>query len=69
MVYGEYIQSPQVELARLLSENLPEGLDKIYYVNSGSEAIEGALKLAKKYTGRSELISFRNKNPKKRPLS
>ncbi len=60
MVYGEYIQSPQVELARLLSENLPEGLDKIYYVNSGSEAIEGALKLAKKYTGRSELISFRN---------
>jgi len=59
MVYGEYVQSPQVKLARLIADNLPDGLDKVYYVNSGSEAIEGALKLAKKYTGRIEIFSFR----------
>jgi acetylornithine/N-succinyldiaminopimelate aminotransferase len=58
MVYGELIQSPQVRLASLLAKQLPKSLQQVYFVNSGSEAIEGALKLAKRYTGRSELISF-----------
>lgn len=60
MVYGEVIQSPQVMYATKLAEILPEGLTSIYFVNSGSEAIEGSLKLAKRYTGRTELISFVN---------
>ncbi len=60
MVYGEYIQSPQVVLATLLSTLLPTNLNSIYFVNSGSEAIEGAMKLAKRYTGRTEIISFTN---------
>jgi len=60
MVYGEYIQSPQVNLAKALSDVLPENLSAVYFVNSGSEAIEGAMKLAKRYTGRSEIISFKN---------
>ena len=60
MVYGEYIQSPQVKLAKLLSDNLPDNLKCVYFVNSGSEAVEGALKLAKRYTGRSEIVSFKN---------
>ncbi len=60
MVYGEFIESPQVQLAKLLSDNLPESLNSVYFVNSGSEANEGALKLAKRYTGRSEIITFRN---------
>ncbi len=59
MVYGEYIQSPQVELAHLLSKQLPEQLNCSYFVNSGSEANEAALKLAKRYTGRSEIIAFK----------
>jgi acetylornithine/succinyldiaminopimelate/putrescine aminotransferase len=57
-VYGEFIQSPQVHLALRLAEVMPEPLDSVYFVNSGSEAIEGALKLAKRYTGRTEVISF-----------
>jgi len=60
MVYGEYIQSPQVKLAKLLVDNLPENLDSVYFVNSGSEANEGAIKLAKRYTGRTEIIAFKN---------
>lgn len=60
MVYGEYIQSPQVKLAKLLSDQLPEKLSSVYFVNSGGEAIEGAMKLAKRYTGRTEIISFKN---------
>jgi len=60
MVYGEYVQSPQVKLAKELSDQLPDNLDNVYFVNSGSEAIEGALKLAKRYTGRSEIIAFKN---------
>lgn len=60
MVYGEVIQSPQVNYAVKLSEQLPDGLNSVYFVNSGSEAIEGSLKLAKRYTGRTELISFEN---------
>jgi len=60
MVYGEFIQAPQVKLAKLLAENLPSGLNCTYFVNSGSEAIEGAMKLAKRVTGRPEIIAFRN---------
>lgn len=59
MVYGEFIQSPQVRLASLLAENLPQSLDNVYLVNSGSEAVEGALKLAKRHTGRFEVVAFR----------
>jgi len=57
MVYGEYVMSPQVELATLLAKVLPDPLDSVYFVNSGTEATEGAMKLAKRYTGRSEIIS------------
>ncbi|NLA23884.1 MAG: aspartate aminotransferase family protein [Bacteroidales bacterium] len=60
MVYGEYIQAPQVKLAEKLCSILPESLNSVYYVNSGSEAIEGAIKLAKRYTRRHEIISFKN---------
>ncbi|TGV04572.1 aspartate aminotransferase family protein [Flavivirga rizhaonensis] len=57
MVYGEYIQKPAVELTKLLANNLPSSLEKTYLTNSGTEAIEGALKLAKRATGRSEIIA------------
>jgi len=57
MVYGEYVQTPQTLLAKALCDTLPEHLNNVYLVNSGSEAIEGALKLAKRYTNRRELIS------------
>jgi len=60
MVYGKYIQSSQVQLAGALAANLPESLQSVFLVNSGSEAIEGALKLAKRATGRTELIAFKN---------
>jgi len=60
MVYGEYIQEPAVKLAKLLANNLPKSLEKVYFVNSGTEAIEGAMKLAKRATGRSEIISAKN---------
>lgn len=60
MVYGEFIQEPQVRFAELLAQNIPDPLDSTYFVNSGSEAIEGALKLAKRYNGRSEIIAFKN---------
>lgn len=60
MVYGEFVQKPQVEFADLLLRQLPPRFEKIYFVNSGTEAIEGALKLAKKYTGRHKLVSFKN---------
>ncbi|WP_366182733.1 aspartate aminotransferase family protein [Flavobacterium ovatum] len=60
MVYGEYSQSPAVEYCKLLASLLPAPLDKTYLVNSGTEAIEGALKLAKRVTGRSQLISCHN---------
>jgi len=60
MVYGEMIQSPQVKYAGLIVSLLPGSLDNCYFVNSGSEAIEGALKLAKKYTGRQKIIYFSN---------
>jgi len=58
MVYGEYVESPQIQYAKALLSFLPDQLNTIYYTTSGSEAIEGAMKLAKKSTGRQELISF-----------
>ncbi|MGY8951049.1 MAG: aspartate aminotransferase family protein, partial [Flavobacteriales bacterium] len=60
MVYGEYIQSPQYKLAQLLADHLPENLNSTYFVNSGAEAIEGSMKLAKRATGRSEIISCKD---------
>ena len=60
MVYGEFIQAPQSQLAKLLCDQLPEKLGRVYFVNSGTEAVEGALKLAKKYTGRHKLTAFQN---------
>jgi acetylornithine/succinyldiaminopimelate/putrescine aminotransferase len=60
MVYGEFVQYPQVRFAKLLAKQLPESLNNIYFVNSGSEANEGALKLAKRYTQRTEIIGFNN---------
>ncbi|MDR1339944.1 MAG: aspartate aminotransferase family protein [Prevotellaceae bacterium] len=60
MVYGEFIQSPQALYAARLVSLLPESLSNVYFVNSGSEANEGAMKLAKRYTGRQEIIGFRN---------
>lgn len=60
MVYGEYIQNPQVQLAKALIDLLPSALDSVYLVNSGSEAIEGAVKLAKRFTGRTEVVAFHN---------
>ncbi len=60
MVYGEYIQSPQVKLAAVLAGLLPEKLNNCYFVNSGSEAVEGALKLAKRFTGRKKIVAFKN---------
>ncbi|GAB3014230.1 aspartate aminotransferase family protein [Spirosoma pulveris] len=60
MVYGEYIQTPQTELAQALAQTLPPSLDTVYFTNSGTEAVEGAMKLAKRYTGRTEIISCFN---------
>lgn len=60
MVYGEYIQEPAVALAKLLSQSLPESLSTTYLVNSGTEAIEGALKLARRATGKTQLLYARN---------
>lgn len=57
MVYGEYILAPQVQLAEFLCSLLPEHLNSVYFVNSGAEATEGAMKLAKRHTGRTEIIS------------
>ena len=58
LVYGEYVLAPQVQLATLLAEQLP-GLDAAYFVNSGAEAVEGAMKLAKRYTGRADFVACR----------
>ncbi len=60
MVYGEIVQSPQVQYATWLTNHLPSTLNSVYFVNSGSEAVEGAIKLAKRVTGKTEIISFRN---------
>ncbi|WP_299677701.1 aspartate aminotransferase family protein [uncultured Tenacibaculum sp.] len=60
MVYGEFIQKPQLELCKALANTLPESLSCVYLVNSGTEATEGALKLAKRFTGRTEVIAANN---------
>ena len=60
MVYGKYIQTPQVQLATELVKNLPKNLSSVYFVNSGSESIEGAMKLAKRNSGKTEIIAFKN---------
>jgi acetylornithine/N-succinyldiaminopimelate aminotransferase len=60
IVYGEFIQAPQVAYATLLSENLPPSLNCVYFTNSGAEATEGAMKLAKRVTGRSKIIACNN---------
>lgn len=60
MVYGEVIQSPQVRYAHLLSRHLPETLNSVYFTNSGAEAVEGAMKLAKRLTNRTEIVACHN---------
>lgn len=58
MVYGEMIESPQVQYAKLLTDHLPVHLNSVYFTNSGAEAIEGAMKLAKRVTGRTQVMAF-----------
>lgn len=58
MVYGEFIESPQVQYAKLLTDHLPSSLDTVYFTNSGAEAVEGAMKLAKRLTGRTQIAAF-----------
>jgi acetylornithine/N-succinyldiaminopimelate aminotransferase len=60
MVYGEYIQSPQINFAKALADVLPPNLSSTYFVNSGAEAVEGAMKLAKRYTGKKGFIACKN---------
>ena len=60
MVYGELIESPQVTYAKMLTDHLPATLNSVFYTASGSEATEGAMKLAKRFTGRTQIISFKN---------
>jgi len=60
MVYGEYVQTPQTQLAHAIAGTLPHPLNTVYFTNSGTEAVEGAMKLAKRYTGRAELVSCVN---------
>jgi acetylornithine/N-succinyldiaminopimelate aminotransferase len=60
MVYGEYLQSPQIQLAKALTDLLPSNLNSVFYTNSGTEATEGALKLAKRVTGKTEIICFKD---------
>ena len=60
MVYGEFIESPQVQYAKLLTDNLPPTLNSVYFTNSGAEAIEGSMKLAKRMANRTQIIAFKN---------
>jgi acetylornithine/N-succinyldiaminopimelate aminotransferase len=60
MVYGELVENPQVEYAKALTDHLPSQLNSVFFTASGSEATEGAMKLAKRYTNRSQIISFKN---------
>ncbi|MEQ1553459.1 MAG: aspartate aminotransferase family protein [Ferruginibacter sp.] len=60
MVYGEFVENPQVEYAKALTDNLPDTLNAVFFTSSGSEATEGAMKLAKRYTNRTQIISFKN---------
>lgn len=59
MVYGEFVETPQVQYAKLLTEHLPGSLNSVYFTNSGAESVEGAMKLAKRVTGRTQIIAFR----------
>lgn len=59
LVYGELVETPQVEYARLLTQHLPPELNMVYFTNSGAEAVEGAMKLAKRFTGRTNIVAFR----------
>jgi len=58
MVYGEFVETPQVKYAKLLTDHLPASLNSVYFTNSGAEAVEGAMKLAKRVTGRTQIIAF-----------
>lgn len=60
MVYGEFIETPQVQYAKLLTDHLPSSLNSVYFTNSGTEAAEGAMKLAKRVTNRTQTIAFNN---------
>lgn len=60
IVYGEFIEAPQVQYARRLADNLPPSLNCVYFTNSGAEAVEGAMKLAKRATGRTKIIAYNN---------
>ena len=60
MVYGEFVESPQVQYAKLLTDHLPASLNAVYFTNSGAEAVEGAMKLAKRVTNRTQIIAFKN---------
>ncbi|MEJ7737734.1 MAG: aspartate aminotransferase family protein [Chitinophagaceae bacterium] len=60
LVYGEFIQSPQVQYAAFLANHLPSSLNTVYFTNSGTEATEGAMKLAKRATGRTQIVAFKN---------
>ena len=60
MVYGEFVQSPQVRYAQALADTLPQGLQSVYFTNSGAEAVEGAMKLAKRITGRTGIVAFQD---------
>jgi len=60
MVYGELVETPQVAYAKKLTEHLPVSLNAVFYTASGSEATEGAMKLAKRFTGRTKIVSFKN---------
>ena len=60
MVYGEFVEAPQVQYAKLLTEHLPSSLNSVYFTNSGAEAVEGAMKLAKRVTNRTQIVAFKN---------
>lgn len=60
LVYGEFVQSPQTQYAAAIAKHLPASLSNVYFTNSGAEAVEGALKLAKRYTNRTRIVSFKN---------
>lgn len=60
MVYGEFVEAPQVQYAKLLTDNLQASLNSVYFTNSGAEAVEGAMKLAKRTTNRTQIIAFKN---------
>ncbi len=60
MVYGEFVETPQVQYAKLLTQHLPSSLNSVYFTNSGAEAVEGAMKLAKRATNRTQVVAFKN---------